>query len=202
MGKIYEPYRRAPGTVDAGADFARQLDGKARRDSRTLVELNGRVAELEDRVLTTKTRTFMLPLDQSCCLGAQPDDNEGWSVLNGQAFVNAAGVYNERRWSFRLIDGATLTRVRIGYLSVAANNVDVVVRRTRANKVSPFVATVDDLVTLNLVAVTTQEIDSGALAAESDGALDSFSVDITGSATGQAFRYIEVEVSEPGQENL
>jgi hypothetical protein len=201
MTKVYDPYRRAPGTVDAGADFARQLDGKARRDARTLVQLDGRVAELEDRVLTTRTRTFMLPLDQSCAVGALPDDEEGWSFLGGQAFINAAGIYNERRWSFRLIEGAILTRVRIGYVSAGAD-VDVVVRRTRANKVSPFVATVDDLVTLNLVAATTQEIDSGALAAESDGTLDTFAVDITGSATGQTFRYIEVEVSEPGQENL
>lgn len=147
-----------------------------------------------------RTRTFMLALDRSSAIGTLPDNNEGWSYTGGRSVVNAAGVYHTRRWSFRLVDGATLKRVRLGYLSTVAHTIDVVVRRTTATKVSPFAPVETDLATISLSA-TTQELDSGALATVANGALDMFAVDILASATGQAICYIEIEVLEPGLRN-
>lgn len=208
MVKIFEPYRRAPGTVDAGADFARQLDRKARADTRSIVsietrvgELEGRVGDLEERVNGTRTRRFLLPLDVCSPTGGLVS-NGGWAhaASTGQMVVSGPAT-NEQRWSFTLIHGATLRRVRVAYVTGAAADIDLVVRRTRANKTSPFSATVDDLATVNLVAAATQEIDSGPIAEVADGELDTFGVDINPTAIGQGIRYLEVEVDEPGLEN-
>lgn len=72
MAKVYEPYRRAPGTVDAGADFARQLDKKARNDARTLLTLEERVAALEAML---GSGLFVPPTSELVLNCTVPNDN-------------------------------------------------------------------------------------------------------------------------------
>jgi hypothetical protein len=146
--------------------------------------------------------SLMLPLDLSfpCDVaGSQSldDGSLGWSTNNGTLQQGAGGVYNARRWPFRLPHDATLLGARIGYLSPTPQHAQFWLRRIRADRTPPFTPSVTDLAYSD-VTIPTQEhpISPLALPATVIGSSDTFAVDVLMSAAGQGIRYIEVVYSE------
>lgn len=79
MVKTFEPYRRAPGTVDAGADFARQLDRF------------GRDVKSRLKVLETPTKLTFPPYGKVLEVSA-PADNATHAVAHGLGYAYTGGL--------------------------------------------------------------------------------------------------------------